>query len=194
MPDGGFVTIHTDITDLAPRRPAALAEKSRQMDVLLDGDRPGHLDDGCRPELHRPEREVPGPAGYARQSWAMPARPSRPSSGTMHERGEYGDGAIDALGRRARGAGTGVPTHTDFERQRPRRDGHGNPRQSGARGGGFVTTYTDITERKQAEEAALRAHERELEEQVARFDAALSQHVARAVHVRQGLLKLVGLQ
>jgi len=77
------------------------------------------------------------------------------------ERGEYGPGDADEQVKERIDLALGFEPHV-FERQRP--DGtvievRGNPMADG----GFVTTYTDITERKQAEEdlrqALVRAEE-----------------------------------
>lgn len=77
------------------------------------------------------------------------------------ERGEYGPGDVEAqVMRRVDLALRFEPHH--FERTRP--NGHileiqGTPVDMGGRKVGFVTTYTDITERKRAEEEVRRARD-----------------------------------
>lgn len=89
------------------------------------------------------------------------------------ERGEYGDGDPNQMVQERLDLAAKFEAHR-FERQRP--DGRyievrGNPLSDG---GGFVTTYTDITERKLAEE--------EIERQRAQLDDILS-------NISQGIVK-----
>ncbi len=117
------------------------------------------------------------------------------------ERGEYGPGGVDELvAERLRAARTFV--HHYLERTRP--NGvvlavQGAP----LAGGGFVTVYTDITERRRAE-ALIREHSEELEARVSQRTAELSavneelrssigqlQETTRALAKTEGRLRLI---
>ena len=169
MVDGGLVTIHLDITDLHDQR-TALTAKSEQMDVLLTA-----IDQGISmmdPDLNCVVMndkfvellEFPEELG-------KPGTPFEAFIRHNAERGEYGSGDVEDMVRERLELAARLQPHC-FERTRP--DGtvievRGNP----APDGGFVTIYTDVTERKNAELAAI-AHEKELEAQVERFHAALA--------------------
>ena len=167
--DGGMVTIHTDITDLT-RQKDAVAETSDQLQITLEAIDQGismmdaDLKCGAVNRRFLELLDLPKELGN-------PGTPFEAFIRYNAERGEYGAGDIDELVRERIELARKFLPHC-FERTRP--DGtvievRGKPVPSG----GFVTTYTDITERKKAEEK-LRKHEEELEEQIARFDAALA--------------------
>ncbi len=95
------------------------------------------------------------------------------------ERGEYGEGDIETLVAERIALARKFEPHS-FERERP--DGRilrieGNPIE----GGGFVTTYTDITELRRSQQALSQANERldervrERTEELATREAELSQ-------------------
>ena len=155
--EGGAVTLLTDITELK-RQEAELAERTAQLRVTFD-----HLssaitlidrdlmivlaNDRIFEVLDLPRDRIAFPMPVA-DVFRFNA-----------ERGEYGPGDV-ATQVAERVAAFGEFRPHRFERTRP--DGkvievHGAP----IAGGGMVTTYTDITERKRAE-AALAASERKI--------------------------------
>ncbi|MEM1048169.1 MAG: PAS-domain containing protein [Pseudomonadota bacterium] len=156
--DGGVVSLHVDMTTLDAHR-----AKAAHLDVVLEA-----IDEG----ISVMDADLNCVASNARflellqfpPEFSVPGTPFESFIRYNAERGEYGEGDIETLVRdRVELARQFLP-HC-FERTRP--DGsiievRGNP----ADGGGFVTTYTDITERRRAEEA--------LTEQNERFNAALS--------------------
>lgn len=167
--DGGIVSIYSDITSLSAQQ-RALEEKSAQLQIVLEAIDQGisFMDAGLICRAHNKKfldlLEFPAELG----------EPDTPFDAFIRynaERGEYGDGDVDEQVRERVELAKQFEPHS-FERTRP--DGtiiqiSGNPLASG----GFVTTYTDITEQKQAE-LGLRKRDQELTEQVERFNAALS--------------------
>ncbi|MGE0846580.1 MAG: PAS-domain containing protein [Flavobacteriaceae bacterium] len=167
--DGGTVTIHTDVTALVRER-EAVAEKSTELSVVLESMDQGismmDRDLTCRVlnsnfiDLLEFPREL-----------GKPGTPFEAFIRYNAERGEYGEGDIEEQVRHRVELARKFEAHC-FERTRP--DGtvieiRGKPLP----GGGLVTTYTDITERKKAE-AEVKLRDRQLTEQIERFDAALS--------------------
>lgn len=167
--DGGTVSVHTDITDLSHQQDV-VAEKSRHLQIVLEAIDQGismmDADLVCR--AHNKKflelLEFPPELGD-------PDTPFEAFIRYNAERGEYGEGNVDELVRERVELAAKFQPHC-FERTRP--DGtvieiRGNPLASG----GFVTTYTDVTEQKKADET-LQKRDQELTEQVERFNAALS--------------------
>ncbi|MEM8811816.1 MAG: PAS-domain containing protein [Pseudomonadota bacterium] len=166
--DGGIVSIHVDITEYDRQRRAA-AEKSDHLEVVLDSI--GHGISMFDVDLNV--------AVFNRQFLDLlefpdeldtPGTPFADFIRYNAERGEYGDGDIDRLVQERVDLAAKFQAHR-FDRTRP--DGTiieicGTPIE----GGGFVTTYTDVTERRRAEEA-LRRRDEELTVQNQRFNAAL---------------------
>jgi diguanylate cyclase (GGDEF)-like protein len=166
--DGAIVSIHTDATALYQQQIAA-DRKSDQLQVVLESiDQGISMIDGDLNAVAFNQRfldllEFP-------RELVKPGTPFADFIRYNAERGEYGEGDIDEMVRERIELASKFQAHS-FERTRP--DGTvmeiiGKP----IRGGGFVTTYTDITERKNAEEALLK-RDQELTEQNRRFNAAL---------------------
>lgn len=166
--DGGIVSIHTDATALYSEKDAAAA-KARQLQIVLESiDQGITMYDGdlnCV-VFNQNFLNIMGFPSDLSSEGATFENMTRFNA----ERGEYGECDVEELVQeRVALAKQFLPHH--FERPRP--DGsiievRGNPVPSG----GFVTTYTNITERKAAEEA-VQKRDAALSEQVGRFNAAL---------------------
>ncbi len=166
--DGGIVSIHTDATALYSEKDAAAA-KARHLEIVLESvDQGITMYDGdlnCV-VFNQNFLNIMGFPSDLSQEGATYEDMTRFNA----ERGEYGECDVEELVReRVALARQFLPHH--FERPRP--DGaiievRGNPVPSG----GFVTTYTNITERKAAEEA-VQKRDAALSEQIGRFNAAL---------------------
>ncbi|CAA7620572.1 Signal transduction histidine kinase [Candidatus Terasakiella magnetica] len=107
------------------------------------------------------------------------------------ERGEYGPGDVEALVAERVAKAHNFQAHC-FERERP--DGttievRGMPLP----GGGFVTTYTDITERKLAERMLIHAKEKaeEMARAKANFLATMSHEIRTPLNGVLGMLHLM---
>lgn len=166
--DGGIVSIHTDATALFQQRRAA-ALKSEQLEVVLES-----IDQG----IGMMDADLNLAVFNQGFMDVLEFPPSLRVAGTPFEtfirynaeRGEYGEGDVDELVQTRVDLAKKFEPHC-FERTRP--DGtvieiRGNP----IPGGGFVTTYSDITERRKSEDA-LRARELELTQQNELFNTAL---------------------
>lgn len=166
--DGGTVSIHTDVTALFEQREAA-AQKTRQLEIILETIDQGisMMDSELNLSVFNQEflrgLDFPPEMGETAKHFEDFIRYNA-------ERGEYGEGDVEEqVQERVKLAKQFLP-HC-FERTRP--DGtvmeiRGTP----VPGGGFVTTYSDITERRKAEDV-LRRREEELTEQNERFNSAL---------------------
>lgn len=166
--DGGTVSIHTDVTALFEQREAA-AQKTRQLEIVLETIDQGisMMDSDLNVSVFNQEflrgLDFPPEMGETASHFEDFIRYNA-------ERGEYGEGNVEEqVQERVKLAKQFLP-HC-FERTRP--DGtvieiRGKP----VPGGGFVTTYSDITERRKAEDV-LRRREEELTEQNERFNSAL---------------------
>jgi PAS domain S-box-containing protein len=173
--DGGIVSVHTDITGLKERE-EEVRRQSTLLQTTLD-----NMDQG----LSAFDKDLNLIAANSRfldlvnfpRDWGKIGTPFAAFMRVNAERGEYGPGDIEQqVAERVELAKRFEP-HL-FERTRP--DGsiievRGRP----IIGGGFVTTYTDITARKQSEEA-LREASATLQEKNRQFDVALA-------HMSQGL-------
>lgn len=166
--DGGIVSIHTDATAFFEQRRAA-ALKSEQLEIVLESINHGigMLDADLNLAVFNQEfmdvLEFPPALRIAGTSFETFIRYNA-------ERGEYGEGDVDDLVQTRVDLAKKFEPHC-FERTRP--DGtvieiRGTP----ISGGGFVTTYSDITERRKSEDA-LRARDLELTEQNELFNTAL---------------------
>ncbi|WP_419914729.1 EAL and GGDEF domain-containing protein [Hoeflea sp.] len=168
MADGSTISIHVDMTELHRQKEDADA-KSGQLNVILET-----IDQGI--SMFDGNLEVVAFNSGFLDLLEFPADLGRNATKFEDfirfnaERGEYGDGDIDTLVEERVELAKQFQAHR-FERVRP--DGtvmeiHGTP----IPGGGMVTTYTDITERKKSQDALLKRDE-ELTEQNRRFNAAL---------------------
>ncbi|WP_230411945.1 PAS-domain containing protein [Denitromonas iodatirespirans] len=159
LPDGGLVTIFSDVTD-RHQAEAALARESFDLQTILD-----HLPQGLsvfddQLRLRRWNRvfldvlELPESAVYEgvpfEELIMYPAR-----------RGEYGPGDPAELVRQRKALALEFQPHR-IERTRPNGRTHlieGMPMQRDGRTVGFVASYTDITERKRDEEVLRAKHD-----------------------------------
>lgn len=166
--DGCVISVHTDVTELDRQRVAA-QRKSDELQVVLES-----IDQGV--SMIDSDLNAVAFNQHFMDLLEFPAKLGRPGTPFAEfvrhnaERGEYGDGDIETLVQERVELASRFEPHR-FERKRP--DGTvmeivGKPIPNG----GIVTTYTDITERKKAEDA-VRARDRELTEQNRRFNAAL---------------------
>jgi len=181
LPGGGFITTYTDITarksaetaleairqDLEVRvtertaslklRESELSAKTALLELVLENIDQGisFVNQDCQVMLmNRQARELLDvPAEYA-----VPGTPFESVMRFNAERGEYGPGDIEAIVRERVALARRREAH-EFRRVRP------NGRIIEIRGiplteGGFVTTYTDVTERQRHEEQLLAERDR----------------------------------
>ena len=151
LPDGGFVTIYTDITGLK-RAQSELERNVLYLQSILD-----HLPQGvsvfddqlrlkCWNEVLLDVLGLPTETVY-------PDVPFEDLIMIPAARGEYGPGEPSEYVAARRALAMQFAPHR-FERTRPGGRTHlveGVPMKSGERTIGFVTTYTDITDRRQIE-------------------------------------------
>lgn len=188
--EGGTVAVYTDITDIKlreeQRRQRELAQKSELLQATLES-----LSQGVA-VFDRELRLVAWNQRYFDLHRFPPelAREGMPYAEFLRcnaERGEYGSGAVDELvGSRVEAARQG---HTRFF-ERTLADGRIVEVASNAMpGGGFVNTYTDITERKRAD-LKLRESERRLKQAAGELRAA-NEGLERRVEQRTAELRAV---
>lgn len=159
MPDGGFVSIYTDVTarrnmeDSLRRQTvylkAVLDQLPQGVSVFDENLRLKHWNDKLLDILGLPS-EVVVPDVRFEDLIRFPA-----------QRGEYGPGDIEEQIRIRRELASRFLPHR-FERSRPNGRTNlveGNPMMMDGQLVGFITTYTDITEHKQAEESLRQRNE-----------------------------------
>lgn len=175
LPDGGHLSVVTDVTPLAAAE-AELARRAGNMDAMLANIRHGIVfwdaDSrivACNPVV---EQLLEAPPGLM-----VPGRSLDEVIRSAHERGNLGEGAMAEARARTLRERDRALSHMD---QRLTRHGRVlEVRTDPAPDGGFVTTYTDVTSIREAEEALRQA---KLAAEAAnagksRFLAALSQEL-----------------
>lgn len=156
MPDGGFVTTYTDVTE-RERAEEAIKRQSAILQTTLD-----HLEQGV--SVIGPDLQMMAMNRRFCEVLDFPEEMAR-AGGPFEEffrfnamRGEYGPGDVEEMVReRVEMARRSQPHH--FKRVRPNGrviEVRGTP----IAGGGFVTTYTDITEQEHAQEAVRQSERR----------------------------------
>lgn len=174
--DGGIVSIYTDVSELKNRE-AELSAQSAILEATLEnmGQAISMVDDNLNVVIFNekfleffefPEKDFKR-GFHMSQAFRLNA-----------SRGEYGEGDVEEQIRERLELSAKFMPHR-FERTRP--DGVvfeivGNPVETG----GFVTTYTDITERKQAEQI--------LVDREAQLSAALQEFNAVLDTIKYGVL------
>lgn len=156
MPDGGFVTTYTDVTEQV-RAEEQLRRQAAILQTTLD-----HLEQGISVMDANLHMTAMNPRfcellGFP-EEMARNGAPFESYFRYNAERGEYGPGDIETMVREKVAQARRFEPH-HFKRTRP--DGRiievrGTP----IKGGGLVTSYTDITAREHAEETLRRSEQR----------------------------------
>ncbi|MCW2249344.1 PAS domain S-box-containing protein [Azospirillum fermentarium] len=150
--DGGIVGVYTDITDLkeheARRRERELAEKSALLQATLDNIAQGVV-------VFDADQDMVAWNGRFTELLRLPADAAAPGA-------RFGDLMDHALAQGNRGLALAGMLRRTGEGEQPWLDGTVlEVRRNPMPGGGFVITFTDITQRKRTEEA-LRDGERRI--------------------------------
>ncbi|MDF1774514.1 MAG: PAS-domain containing protein [Rhizobiaceae bacterium] len=166
--DGNVISIHVDMTELHEQKTAS-EKKSEQFRVIMETINQGismmDADLNCVVANDRFHELL----GFPEELGAS-GTPFEQFLRFNAERGEYGDGDVEEMVAQRVELAKKFEPHC-FERKRPNgqvMEVRGTPVPSG----GFVTTYTDITERR-ANENNLRKREQELTEQNELFNSAI---------------------
>ncbi|HLL09950.1 MAG TPA: PAS-domain containing protein, partial [Rubrivivax sp.] len=156
LPEGGFVSLYNDVTERVQSQ-RALTESKLVLENTFE-----HMDQGI--SIVDPELRIIGMNRRFGELLQFPpalCQPGTPFSSFIRynaERGDYGPGDIDQQVQQRVDLAASFKPHL-FQRERP--DGtvievRGRPMPSG----GFVTIYSDVTERAGAERALRHSEER----------------------------------
>jgi signal transduction histidine kinase len=156
MPDGGHISVVTDISALVQAEDA-LRQRAADMSTMLDNIRLGVM-------LYGPDRRLVASNPVAADLLALPAdvlTPGRTEVEVLAELSRIGHfGPSDGLAPAARRM-LDLDRSVPFGREVTALSGRVLYAQSNpAPGGGWITTFTDVTEMRQAEQELRRAKER----------------------------------
>jgi PAS domain S-box-containing protein len=152
MPDGGYVTTSTDVTD-SKRAEEEIAQKSALLETTFESMNQGIIVTDSGPRVLAFNQKyadfIDFPPGFIR-----PGMPFEKVVRFQAERGDFGAGDVEEIVRERVLARQQGKMH---RRERILRDGRVIAISREAMPGGcYVTTFTDITERKRAEEEIAR--------------------------------------
>ena len=155
LPDGGHISVVTDITPLVQAE-AELTKRAEQMSVMLANIRHGVLLWGVERRLLASNAMAAELMGHP-PGLLVPGRTEDELLQNMVQRGEWGDGKrSEAMVRTLRGLDRSVP----YVRQVTTKAGRVlDTRSDPTPGGGWISTYTDVTEARAVEEELRRAKE-----------------------------------
>lgn len=153
LPDGGFVTTYTDVTDRQLAEDKLRSERDR-LRSLIDGIPGGVTFFDASLRLVAYNRQFVDLLDFGELLKRNPTPTLEEFARFNAERGEYGEGDIDERVRYVVGRAREAKPHL-FERTRPNGvvlEVRGAPLAEG----GFVTIYTDITHRRETERELLK--------------------------------------